>query len=461
MATLSFHPEAESRFNQEAVRVLGLLEINRPPKPPAAPSIAPDIHVHQLPQGAIRGPMTGGLRSPDGTDLAIYREIDGNLVGFFDSAYKELEKLANRVHQQPSVRDVVTSKEVLNAYFEWSLKRHKAESNEPFLSFFDIHISGLLAEHEVWVPINGLMLTGDLNVGPLVLRPVSKALIDQWRASCRKTSPVSADILDQRFQRDFQPIQGFAAGVVKRIGTLNRVTEGALDDVSRIVEIIRAFHSPALRSGVRSHLALKGQEENPIEFVFTLGSTGCPRTQHSILGAAPMEFLLDQDQASRLGHCGVWLACSWLFRKRTDLEDQILGSISLLSKSALTTNLSDRLVYVFAALESLLIGDTDPILHALAERFAFFSADDGAGRRELRDRVRKVYGLRSRFVHHGHEPSERDLVDQFLIDVHVFFILLVSRSKDFESKDALLHRIDEIKLNGESFGHFYPDPMNT
>jgi hypothetical protein len=462
MATFSIHPEAEARFNQEAERVLGLVE--RRPRQAASEGPGPriDIHTHQVPPGGIQGPVTGGLRAHDGKDLAIFRDFDGSQVGFFDSGYSDLEKLTNRIHQQPFIRDLVTPKEVLTEFFEWSLKRHHGEISEPFLSFFDLHLSGRLTEHEVWVPINGLLLAGDLNLGAVVLRSVSRALIERWKESCGKVSKIPAPALEQKFIKDFQPIQGFAAGVAKRTGTLNRATEVAVEDVSRIVEIIRAFHYPVLRCGVRSHLALKGQEAHPIEFVFTVGSEGCPRTQQSIVGAAPMDFLIDQEQASRLGQCGVWYACSWLFRKRTALEDQILTAISLLSRSALTTDLSDRLVYVFAALESLLLqGETEPILHAVAERFAFFVADDGPGRRDLRERVRKVYGLRSRFVHHGQQSSEHDLVDQFLLDVHVFFMLLIGRSRDFESKAALLNRIDEIKLNGESFGQDYPDPAAT
>lgn len=460
MVVLSFHPEAEKNFDQQANKVIGLIECRQIPESPRAAGPQPEVHAFPV-QVDTRGPTTGGLLLPDGSRVAIYRDLNGKRIGYFDAAYKDLEALAIKIHKNPSVRDLVSTNEIIDSIFEWSIKNYNELKENQLIQDIISNIKPKIKEHEIWVPINGLMIIDDIHIGQITLRSLTKDLIGKWCEACKKNSKFPPGMMDALFQRDFLPMQGYAAGVVKITGTMARAVEVALEDVARVVEIIRAFQFPAIRSGVRSYIALKGQEASPTEFTFTIGPEGTPRSHRSIIGAMPMELLIDQKIFHHLQMSNVWYACSWLSRNRTDLEEHILQSLSLLSKSALTTELSDRLVYVFAALESLLVAnETDPIMNAVAERFAFFSADKGDDRIELRDRIRRAYGMRSRFVHHGHEPSDREMIDAFLYDVHLFFMMLVGRSKDFQSKDALLKRIDEIKFNGESFGQYYPDTGN-
>ena len=124
-----------------------------------------------------------------------------------------------------------------------------------------------------------------------------------------------------------------------------------------------------------------------------------------------------------------------------------------MSRSALQHDTEARLLYLFAALESLLLMDRgDHPTSAVSERLAFFMKNDSKERRRIVRLVKDVYNTRSMFVHHGEKIPEDKMknVRDFCVFAWSFFLLALGKCRDWKDKGEFLHFIDEKKYGGDS-----------
>lgn len=132
---------------------------------------------------------------------------------------------------------------------------------------------------------------------------------------------------------------------------------------------------------------------------------------------------------------------------RSEFQESILSSIRLYSRAAFTDDPLDKLVYVLSALESLLLnGESEPIQSSLSERMAFLLFTNGEQRRNLITTVKSVYRMRSRYLHHGKNSAELEILETFLKHVNVFFITVVKVAHRHASKTDFVRAIDDIKF---------------
>jgi len=70
--------------------------------------------------------------------------------------------------------------------------------------------------------------------------------------------------------------------------------------------------------------------------------------------------------------------------------------IALLSRSSISKRLSDKLVYIFVAIESLFVRDGAEHLQSnFGERMAFFAENEAESRKSVGDNLKKAYAIRS------------------------------------------------------------------
>ena len=133
--------------------------------------------------------------------------------------------------------------------------------------------------------------------------------------------------------------------------------------------------------------------------------------------------------------------------KRTEFESLILNTSLLYSKAAFTAEPLEKLVYVLSALESTLLkNESEPIQQNLAERLAIFTSHELVERKAIIKTIRSVYGLRSRYLHHGNTTDELEDISEFLYYVWIFYVKLLGQSQSFNNKKEFLDAIDDRKL---------------
>ncbi|MGB6128126.1 MAG: hypothetical protein WBG30_05195 [Psychrilyobacter sp.] len=89
----------------------------------------------------------------------------------------------------------------------------------------------------------------------------------------------------------------------------------------------------------------------------------------------------------------------------------------------------------------------EPIQQNVGERFAFYSKKKSTERKELVKLFRKIYDIRSKFIHHGKEIENMDTISLFMENVFKFFFHLMLDLENFKTKEDFIKHIDEIKFS--------------
>jgi len=158
---------------------------------------------------------------------------------------------------------------------------------------------------------------------------------------------------------------------------------------------------------------------------------------------------LSKSMIEQLFHDGLGVLHNLLLKPNpTKFEQALVESIALYTRASLTTNLSDRLMHIFSALESLLLRDEHESLQQnIADRIAYMVAGNAQDRREIVAIYKAAYALRSKYVHHGQSIDDAKQLSKFFFHIWTFNLLLISNHKSFESREALLNHIDHLKYS--------------
>jgi len=136
-------------------------------------------------------------------------------------------------------------------------------------------------------------------------------------------------------------------------------------------------------------------------------------------------------------------------KNRTSLQERLLEALLLYSRSTLAKDLADRLVYMFTAMESMLLrGPSENIQQNVGERIAFLIADTRAERKKVVENFRHTYALRSKFVYHGHSTiSQLETLREFMTNAWELFTHLAKDSDRFSTKEQLMDHLEDMKFS--------------
>jgi hypothetical protein len=133
-------------------------------------------------------------------------------------------------------------------------------------------------------------------------------------------------------------------------------------------------------------------------------------------------------------------------QSRSGFQKKVLTSIMLYSRASLCTDKADKLLYVLVSLEALLLKDeNEPIQQNIADRIAFITAKQSAERIDIVRIVKKAYGLRSAFVHHGESPEDTATFSEFLRIAWLFYTQVFLNLDRFKTTADFFGAIDRAK----------------
>jgi hypothetical protein len=124
-----------------------------------------------------------------------------------------------------------------------------------------------------------------------------------------------------------------------------------------------------------------------------------------------------------------------------------LNGLLLYSKAGLSKNVTEKLLHIIGALEMILLrNDTEPIQQNIGERMAFVVGRNVKERKEIIKNFRKIYTVRSKFVHHGIGVDEMELIRKFMWYTYLFFMMIIGTTEHYPTLDAFIEAIEERKL---------------
>jgi hypothetical protein len=138
--------------------------------------------------------------------------------------------------------------------------------------------------------------------------------------------------------------------------------------------------------------------------------------------------------------------------ERNEFQEILLSALIHYSRSVLKPDTAERLLFIVTGLESLFIKDAnESIVQNLRERMAALGGPSKADRLKICETIRKIYELRSGFVHRAEPVSNMAQIEEFLVEAWTAFSFVLNNYNKWCTKADFLRMIDEHKFSGPEF----------
>ena len=336
---------------------------------------------------------------------------------------------------------------LLSRIFEWTKKRRRRKTSEACVDFVLGALEGEAMEQRMLFPVSDLHVQSTLTLGSVTFSTFPESIFEKLESP--QFAPASAQAtaeLSRSWRKDFQ---GLAVAETSVFGEPIRAREVASERVELAVGVLR-FFAPSHLVGGTSRVARWGHAPARTERVFFADPSLQVLTMSSAVVDRSIPMVLDDKLRDVLLEAGLSDVCEILAREaHNDIEQALLTGMVTFGRAVLTSDNRERIIWYCAGLESLLLKNTsEPISHNLGERLAMFSYGSVDERVAALNDVKKAYSLRSRFLHHGVEIEEDEIVTRFARHGLALFSRVAKNISRFKSKNQLLSHIDRMKLSG-------------
>ena len=224
------------------------------------------------------------------------------------------------------------------------------------------------------MPIRYLRIQSPFDLGRITFKPMTRELLDLWHKPFMHACGSEAELGEKIFLEKFRCYQGHTAAVFQAETDAKLGKERAIKEASKSVAILRVFSQAALDHRMWSHCVLWGTGHLDSEVTIELDERGYPLPTSSIAGIPPRP---DRFSTVHIDKLSKWLQHIHPFllssSKNSNFSECVINALRLYSESIIKKRIQDKLVYLFAALESIFLrGDNEPIIHSISLRIALF-----------------------------------------------------------------------------------------
>ena len=311
----------------------------------------------------------------------------------------------------------------------------------------------VIKEREIWIPISRLYIQAPFPFGKVTFKAITKSMIDDWEARVlsKVTKPGEIESVSKGFERRRQQIQGLAVTTMKLEAESEQAHEIALDETDKSISILR-FLSPAnIHPAKVCYSAPFGtQHEDRYQFLEVEGGRIIGQTA-GLTDNSRIEWNLSNDDLATWAPEINILSSILASEELTDFQEALLEALILYSRSSLAKQVSDKLIFILIALESIFLKDTgEPIQDAISLRMAYMQDVSVEKRRSIIANVKVVYKLRSSFIHHGHSISLTDIktLSEFMMNAWLSLAALILLAGTDITKEGFFDYLENRRLAG-------------
>lgn len=371
------------------------------------------------------------------------------LIGLRDKkSYKKIVQLAEGLQRTEPLQEKVSVSLLTDLVLEWMEDKYKNISTSSMVDYVLNKSEASIQELEIWIPIAELSVQSEIKIGSVTLKTVKKEMFEYWRTvienETENENPANASKI-QIINEEQKKIQGLAVASMKVNAEPTRAFEIALGETEKSIGVLRCFSPSNFNPEKTSHCTVLGKEN-------------LERTNHLILKESNLfmicngfvekniqPWIINDNQLSLFKQNGLDILSEILVQKnRTKFQEKLLDSFLLYSRNSLMTNLSDRLVYIFVALESILLkNEKESIQSNIADRMAIFIGINKDEKISIVKNFIKAYDLRSKFIHHGHTVKDLDTLNEFMLNTWMFFSKLIQNANRFNTVEQFIKSIED------------------
>lgn len=450
--TINIHPSAVENYNKKADDLLDLVD-EFPPDNVQQEGFSSELHIAaSLTDKDIIGDIEVATSDYRGNTIARFFHFNGKKYGLSEENYKKLKDVAERIQLLPGIRNKLSCSFVEKNLFSWLCNRYKKiETSQFYLEFLTNETRDIVKQTTSWVPIANLEVQSAFPISKSKIIPISKEVMDNWEKNMGALAGENKEKVIEYFRQKRKAYQGLAAVVTTIEAEPEYAFDYALEEAQKITSVLGIFSSATLMPDIKCLSNIKGSENMSQATIFFESSNGHLSTTTSrILDKASMKYWrLSQKEIIEIRKVGLDKISSLLTTEPLKgFQESVLNAIFLYSKSAFTSDPVEKVVYILSSLESILLkNENESIQQNLSERIAIFTAHGLEERKSIIKIIKSIYGVRSRYLHHGHTSLELKLIADFMLKVWLFYMQLLENIDRFSTQEEFVNAIDDQKLS--------------
>ena len=446
---LILHPDAVKNFNDKVESLK--LEL----------SLIPDDHLASKDTFKPDRPISAVIAEEDafknaryslvdgiGVETAKYFPIEGKCIGLQGDSLKKLVKIAQEMQKIKELFARVSVDLLSDFIFDWIKDRYANTTNLSMVDYVLKKVEESIQEFEIWIPIAMLSIESEIQIGKVLLRPLNKEIFDKWRTKI-ENDPVDKEKNLILLEKERKELQGFTVAIMKISAEPKRMAEIAFEEAEKSISLLRFFSPANLVPEIVSYCMVFGKGNVETTKYFLIQEDMLVYTNQSSVKKALPFWVVNNADISKFKVGGLETLSKLLSEdNKTEFKGKLLDSLLWYSKSSLAKNMADKLVYILVALESILLKNEDEsIQQNISERIAFFIGRNLNERKSIIKNFKRIYSLRSSFLHHGREIEDLETLKEFMFNAWRFFDVLILNIDRFDTKEQFLEKIEEIKLS--------------
>jgi hypothetical protein len=443
---LKLHENKIAALNSKAEPLL--LEMARAPDDFSRPEggFSPPYHsVGTIPAALIQNLEVGEV-DPGGRRLSRYFEHEDKYVGLGEEGFKKFALLTEEIQRTKELRTLITLKTVEDTVFSWMIGRYTGAVTSPLMEYLIPRLEEEVDEYEVWIPIAEMSVENDALIGAVLFRCITE---ERLRELFPRPDCMSEDE-ERRFNAyffDYQArIQGLAAATLRLTAEPQRAIEIAYEETEKALAVLSFYSAAAFLPGAVFYCAPLGLEYIEKRQCAVRSERGRYQWKNGLQSEKLTRWLLSdaylqEANAAGLGFIQALLAAP----SASKFQKELLEAFLLYTKHARAHTVSDKLIYVFVALDSFLLSSQSEsnIQQNVARRLAFVVGQNGRERKTIKDQVVRAYEMRSDYIHHAVSVQESEALHEFLVLVWQFFLTLFQRSHEYRDRKDFINQLDE------------------
>lgn len=333
--------------------------------------------------------MELGITNVFGDDLGFLFQIDQREYGITGDDYTQIIKCVEKIQKDKSYCKILSVSFILEKYKKWIINRYQKKEEKDFISFLEYNLNKAVNKYQVWVPIPYTSTEKEFSIGNVMIRKISEDIISSWLRIDNNKNDAEMLLKIEKYKTEIRKkYQGYAAAVYEYKAEPIRAQEIAMDHISDALSILRLFSPSNFSSRLVSGVYEYGQGLMESKNLFLID---------------PVNLILSQTSES-LGRGMQWKIVSYVIstpvmtgfneillnKYKNEFNKKVYEALKIYSKHTLKNNPFDKLLYIFIALESILLrNNTEAVQQNLAERIAFSIEKSSNGRQNVTRTIRK------------------------------------------------------------------------
>lgn len=371
------------------------------------------------------------------------------MIGFTSNGINKMDEIVKEIYKNKEIRELVSINFLKKQIFAWCKDKYKEEVEEEKFSQYIINkIKSEISDYIVYIPIPcTYTYIGEFTLGHIKFTVFTEDMIENILKVRKEFNVETRKNIEKMKIEVKKEHQGTMCALYQGRGEEEKIREIAYEHLSNALGFLRILSSPNVNPNQVSISYEYGYDSvQKYKYFIAKGNEVALCTGvHKEIDVFNINKLVKDGLKSKIG-----INYDKLLKEENlnEYQQLLINSVNIYSKNTLKYDISDKLLYILSALESMLLkNDTEPIVQNISERMAFLIGKSLEQRKMIIKNVKEIYGIRSKFVHHGMQfINEYNTIKEFMDNVFMVFIILISEAYNYSTKEELIRDLEDRKL---------------